>query len=461
MEILMEAKTKYAKKYKCPYCDKRYEREALIRHIEKKHEELIPEGYSPTRVVFNLINKKDHGNCVICGKETQWNERLCRYDRFDSKACEQAYVKQMKDRMKRIYGVDNLIYSADQQKKMLAGRRISGTYKFSDGTEHSYVGSYEKKCLAFLNNVMEFKGSEIVTPGPIVNYQYGGKSHQWILDIYIPCYNLAIDCKDGEDNPNNRVMKEYREKQIAKEKAIAAQGKYNYLRLTNNNFGQLMSVLAELKLSLMENDPNKIVRINENMFPTIGSFMPMEDWNGENDVYIVPYLKNNVFSGIAVADNAHYDNLWYQSDSGKIVKASKGYLEDASYSVYKYTCNKSDILHKLIEAEMEESSDDILSIVFGNDMVTLDEWKLYEGVEEIIDNYTYNAYCNSIARATIINNPGIIQLTEDYNADSVLRLMSDKDGYYLENSVTGLRSASRSKAVFNDIEKKIIRGGIL
>jgi hypothetical protein len=110
---------------------------------------------------------------------------------------------------------------------------------------------------------------------------------------------------------------------------------------------------------------------------------------------------------------------------------------------------------------MEESSDDILSIVFGNDMVTLDEWKLYEGVEEIIDNYTYNAYCNSIARATIINNPGIIQLTEDYNADSVLRLMSDKDGYYLENSVTGLRSASRSKAVFNDIEKKIIRGGVL
>jgi endogenous inhibitor of DNA gyrase (YacG/DUF329 family) len=460
MEMLLEAsKTKYKKKYKCPYCDNRLERQALIRHVENKHNELIPEGYTATRVVFNLINNKDHGNCVICGKQTEWNENICRYERFCSKACERAYVKQMKDRMKRIYGVDNLIYSTDQQKKMLANRRISGTYKFSDGVEHTYTGSYEKRCLEFLDKVMEYKGSDVVTPGPVIPYQYNGTTHQWITDIYIPCYNLAIDCKDGGQNKNNREMKEYREKQIEKEKAIAKQGKYNYLRLTDNNFGQLMSVLAELKLSLMENNTDKIVRINENMFPGIQGFMPMGQWNPD-DVYIVPYLKNNIFAGIAVGDDAHYTNLWYQNDKGEVKRASKGFLEDSQYSVYKYKCDKREVINKLIESE-GSVIDDIKTLIFGENMITDDEWKFYDSIEEICDNYTYNAYVQTITTATVLGRRGITQITEDYNANTILRLKSDSKGYYLENSITGLRTGSRSKAEFNEIEESIVKGGIL
>ena len=461
MEMLLEAsKTKYKKKYKCPYCDNRLERQALIRHVENKHNELIPEGYTATRVVFNLINNKDHGNCVICGKQTEWNENICRYERFCSKACERAYVKQMKDRMKRIYGVDNLIYSTDQQKKMLANRRISGTYKFSDGVEHTYTGSYEKRCLEFLDKVMEYKGSDVVTPGPVIPYQYNGATHQWITDIYIPCYNLAIDCKDGGQNKNNREMKEYREKQIEKEKAIAKQGKYNYLRLTDNNFGQLMSVLAELKLSLMENNTDKIVRINENMFPGIQGFMPMGQWSNPNDVYIVPYLKNNIFTGIAVGDDAHYTNFWYQNDKGEVKRASKGFLEDSQYSVYKYKCDKREVINKLIESE-GSVIDDIKILIFGENMITDDEWKLYDSIEEICDNYTYNAYVQTITTATVLGRQGITQITEDYNADTILRLKSDSKGYYLENSITGLRTGSRAKAEFNEIEESIVKGGIL
>ena len=461
MEILLEAsKSKYKKKYKCPYCDNRLDRDALVKHVENKHYELIPEGFTPTRVVFNTINHKDHGNCVICGKETKWNENLCRYERFCSKPCEQAYVKQMKDRMKKVYGVDNLIYSTDQQKKMLANRRISGTYKFSDGVEHTYTGSYEKKCLEFLDKVMGYRGIDIVTPGPVVPYTYAGTQHNWILDIYIPCYNLAIDCKDGQSNPNNREMREYREKQIAKEKAIATQGKYNYLRLTNNDFGQLMSVLAELKLSLMENNPNKIVRINENMFPGIAGFMPMGNWNNADGVYVVPYLKNNVFAGIAVGDDAHYTNLWYQNDEGKIKKAKSGFLEDSQYSVYKYKCDRREVLTKLIEAEDAEV-EDIRILIFGENMVTNDEWRYYESVEEVCDNFTYQAYIQTIAKATVLGRQGVEQITEKYNPDTVVRLKTDVGGYYLENSITGLRTGSRAKAEFNEIEESIIKGGIL
>ena len=49
------------KRFKCPFCEKRLEREPLVRHIQNKHQELIPEGYSAARIVFNLINKKSVG----------------------------------------------------------------------------------------------------------------------------------------------------------------------------------------------------------------------------------------------------------------------------------------------------------------------------------------------------------------------------------------------------------------
>ena len=70
------------KTYKCPYCTERYDKYKLIYHIEEKHEELIPEKQTPTQVVFNYINKKDHGTCVVCGKETEWNEKAGKYNRL-------------------------------------------------------------------------------------------------------------------------------------------------------------------------------------------------------------------------------------------------------------------------------------------------------------------------------------------------------------------------------------------
>ena len=71
-----------AKQYKCPYCEYRNEKEKLIDHIEKEHEDMIPENYTSARLVFNIINKKDHGSCVVCKKETEWNEDVYRYNRL-------------------------------------------------------------------------------------------------------------------------------------------------------------------------------------------------------------------------------------------------------------------------------------------------------------------------------------------------------------------------------------------
>jgi hypothetical protein len=54
-----------------------------------------------------------------------------------------------------------------------------------------------------------------------------------------------------------------REKTICKEKMITNQGKYNYLRLTNNNFAQLLGILAEMKMKMIEEDDSKTFRIHE------------------------------------------------------------------------------------------------------------------------------------------------------------------------------------------------------
>ena len=104
---------KSKRKYKCPYCDEKYDREKLIDHIEKKHEELIPEGYTAARVVFNMINKKDHGTCVICKKESPWREDIYRYDRYCCEKCKKEGARIAKANMIEKYGQATLLNNPD------------------------------------------------------------------------------------------------------------------------------------------------------------------------------------------------------------------------------------------------------------------------------------------------------------------------------------------------------------
>ena len=246
---------KYKKKYKCPYCEERLDRNKLPSHIDKKHPEMIPEGYTASRVAFNTINKKTIGHCIICGKETNWNENKCRYERIcNDPKCKKEYIKMTEERLKKARGITKkeMLSNPDFQNKMLKGRSISGTYKFSDGGKLEYVGSYEKNFLEFMDKFLKVKSSDIQAPGPTIEYYYDGKKHFWITDYYYIPYNLVLDIKDGGKNPNNREMPEYRAKQRAKEKAISQLGEYNYIRLTDNQFDQLIEIMLDLKESLIE-----------------------------------------------------------------------------------------------------------------------------------------------------------------------------------------------------------------
>lgn len=252
------------KLYKCPYCDIKLDREELLEHISDKHDDLIPKDYSAFRIAYDFINCKNPGyesKCVICNKIAGWNEAKGRYNLVcKNKKCKEEYIKQLEINRKGNPGFND----PDVQQDLLSKRKITGVYKFSDGVEKTYTGSYEKKCLEFMDKILNINSEDILAPGVVLEYEYEGKKHFYISDFYYIPYNLIIEVKDGGDNPNRRDMVEYRNKTTTKEKFIINKTNYNYLRLTNNDFRQLLTVFFELKMIYLDGtDKSRVIHINE------------------------------------------------------------------------------------------------------------------------------------------------------------------------------------------------------
>ena len=299
--------------YKCPYCNYKAQRAALVDHAESKHEDMIPENYTAARAVYDFINGKNYGICMICHEKVfEWNDKINRYYNLCNKAECRAKVREIAlERHMRVYNKPTLLNDPEQQEKMLANRKISGTYTFTDGGKITYTGQYEKKALEFIDKVLEIPSNDIQAPGPVLEYEYNGETHKWITDIYYIPGNLLIEVKDGGSNPNNRSMESYREKQIAKEKMVTDMGTYNYIRLTDNNFAQLLDILADMKNeALTEENPKMKIHINEE----VGGLPP----HHPPEAYIVPYGMNNVFAGYAYSDSMS-DTIFYTDEDNNIL----------------------------------------------------------------------------------------------------------------------------------------------
>ena len=277
----------------CPLCRRKDFKDKLIRHIEKDHEDIIGD-ISAEQFLYDKTHPGS-GKCIVCGNKTDWNEKTGKYHRVCSNPkCKEELRAKFKKNMIRVHGKVSLLDDAAHQAKMLAHRSISGTYVYSDGTKFTYTGSYEHKAIEFMDKVLNCNSKDIIMPGPVIDYtdQYGN-SRQWITDIYYVPYNLIIEVKDGGDNPNNRQMDEYRAKQVSKEAELIKLGEYNYLRLTDNKFVQLMEVLALLKDQEINepNTTNKVIRINESAvyddrFFTIGDADEFKDDIDNEDIPI-------------------------------------------------------------------------------------------------------------------------------------------------------------------------------
>ena len=316
-------------RYKCPFCNNKFTREDLVNHIEDDHPYDIPADFTPFRYVFNYVNKKPltyHGKCTECGGPTEWDENKGRYNRqCNNKACHDSYIKKFEANMMKTRGVTRISATASGQLKMLSNRKISGKYKFSNGEEKTYTGSYELKALEFMDKVMHIDPNDLMCPGPILEYSLDGNTHIYITDFYYQPYNLIIEVKDGGDNPNKRNMPDYRAKQIAKEKYIIKHTNYNYLRLTNNNLNQLLAVFANLKMQMVENTGERVIHVNEATETPIGEMMNAL-MSGkvvglkDSEAYITNNLQNNVFSGgIAVMDG-RLDSIFGINKEGVLVR---------------------------------------------------------------------------------------------------------------------------------------------
>lgn len=222
------------KTYKCPFCDYKYiNKLSLYNHMEAKHKNQL-NNMSPARVYFNIRNKKDHGNCIICKKETPFNENTERYERLCSDECRKKYRQIFRTRMKGAgKDPDTYLQSAEVQNKMLAGRKISGSYKWNDGTKTPYVGSYEMDFLLFCENILGLTSKDIMGPAPqVFEYTYQGKKHFHIPDFYIPSMNLIIQIKSATN-------KHYRERDLEKEllcDKLVKESPYNYFKIYDKKY---------------------------------------------------------------------------------------------------------------------------------------------------------------------------------------------------------------------------------
>ena len=444
-----------AKKYKCSYCEKRLIRKDLITHIDKSHKELIPENYTAARLVYNQVNKVDHGKCRVCGKPTAWSEKSGRYDVLcgDPK-CKEHMREEYKKNMLRVKGTYNILNDPEQQKKMLANRSISGQYKFQDGGVLTYTGSYEKKCLEFMDIVMQIPSKDILSPGPTLEYEYNGEKHFYITDFYYIPYNLIIEVKDGGDNLNTKdsaSMKASREKTIEKEHLITDRGEYNYIRLTNNNFAQLIEVFMIIKEKLLEGDDSKTYRINESQVVLEDYF----DETGRSSKFIrITYdgegiyqaFKENVPFGVwksfknSNAANwlplppsyegnyrSYFTTTGYKMFMKRTYPVMIKYLDKGKIKIEEVYLQQSNIIYEdkfqVVISEdntINESLEDVSGIIFGKRKLFQDEYiTLYHGTDlgnlkEIIPNSynaglkkakSYNESCELLSSNTGIINP--------------------------------------------------------
>ena len=447
---------KTIKQYKCPFCNFRGTKEKLVVHIENEHKEMIPKDYTAARVLFNYFNKKDHGICVIDKKETKWNEDNWRYDRFCCEDCKQVYVKEFKKvRMVNKYGVEHLLDNAEQQKKMLSNRSISGEYKFKDGGIRSYCGSYEMKLLQFYDKVLNVHSSDIMTPGPVFEYEYNGKKLQWITDVFYIPMNLIHDVKDGGDNPNNREMTDYREKQDAKEDMIKKLNTYNYIRLTDNNFEQLFLILAEIKEDMMENEGQKdyLIHINEDLSMMAGALPQGAE---VDSLYLIKYDKE-YNSGYCVARNRALDRIITIDDDQHLKLESYEFLHGVKYSIYKYDSKEAfQIWGKLLSDYSSKAfvrtKDYFYNKITGKQLLKEDQIDYDIEFEQVVDVYAmHESKMNLIAMNLLneirekiyfecINQNVISTLPKSILARPEIKLMESVDGYFLKNTNNGIMS---------------------
>lgn len=247
--------------HKCFDCgDKFVDIESVYRHIEREHSSSIPKDFTVEQYHYMKRTGKTHGRCVICHADTKWNTATNKYHRMCGKqSCKDKNREICNARMMGVHGKITLLNDADHQRKMLANRKISGTYRWK-GAELTYTGSYELEFLRFLTIVMDHPVEDIMAPSPnTYYYMYKGEKKFYIPDFYIPSLNLEIEIKDGGDNPNrhHKIQAVDKVKERSKDRVMTTQKDVSYIKIINKNHDTYVDFL--LKSRDMYNDKGEVI----------------------------------------------------------------------------------------------------------------------------------------------------------------------------------------------------------
>lgn len=253
------------KKIHCKYCNaflKDYDHYAS--HIEKNHSDMIPNNMSSWQFIYYLRTGKTHGQCIICKSDTEWNEKTHKYCRFcNNPKCKEIYKEQFQKRMIGKYGKVHLLNDPEQQKIMLAKRKISGVYIWRDKVHKTnYTGSYEHAFLEFLDEIMDFNPEDIIGPSPhTYYYEYEGETHFYIPDFFIPSLNLEIEIKEGT-NQHPKILAVDKVKEELKDNVMKSNANtFNYLKIVEKDHMKFLRYLEIAKERFMEQDKRPIVMI--------------------------------------------------------------------------------------------------------------------------------------------------------------------------------------------------------
>ena len=243
---------------KCLICGLKFKNKSyLVSHIEKKHGDQIPKDWSPSRYENYLRTGKEHGSCIVCKKNTDWNESTWKYNRLcgDPK-CIQAVADKAENNCVNALGKGRkeLLEDPEMQRKMIYSKKNSGKYEWTNGDElndnNYYDSSTSKQFLEMLDVFLNLDPADVYSPSPnTYPYKYEGREHQYIPDHYIASLNLEVEIKEPKDNQNMhpKIQAVDKVKEKLKDEMMESRKDVNYIKINGNDYAEFFAYVNYLK----------------------------------------------------------------------------------------------------------------------------------------------------------------------------------------------------------------------
>ena len=180
------------------------------------------------------------------------------------------------------YNWQGTLIGYKRRRKMLKGKHISSTYKFSNNSGSvDYVGTYERDFLYIMDHVMGFSAGDIMGPSPHnYIYSYEGKARVYIPDFYIPNYNLEIEIKTDE-NMHHKIQAVDKVKEHLKDEMMSHNPSVNYFKVLDKKYDDFFKYLLDKKFDIdemaMENVNKYLSGTTENVIPEITEVEPANE----------------------------------------------------------------------------------------------------------------------------------------------------------------------------------------